>query len=163
MGSGFTKWLILSENQDVIAATLQYLKQIEQAGFNLIAHQTDAATAMKIVKGQDFSKHGLEGMALWSSSDNLKMTIDKMNIRQSGNIDAYRATSGNLHKDSDAILIMVAPKTYRRISQIDDKLIELQHTGKIQSFGMPNQYILGYWQWNGQFFYNSRFNPQGLL
>lgn len=156
----FFQWL---ENQDTVSATFLYLKKVEQANLQLIAHQTSSQNAMNIVKGQDFSNAGLEGTALFSSADSIKTTFDKMNHLHTGNIAGYEAMGRGIHKGSDAILVMAVPKKFRRISDLDEYLIDLHQAGKIRSFGLPNQYILGFWQWDGNFYYNSRFNPQGLL
>jgi len=162
----FSNWLNENLDQNLMKQMTDYLSKIEKAGFRLIAHQTSDDVALNIVKGQDFSDRGLDGTALFQNSDQITQTIQKMNALHSKDQQAYQQIGGvPIHKGSNAIVIMVIPTKLpvRGMRDLDDYLVDLVSDGKIKGFGLPNQYIVGFWKWDGQFFGNSRFNPKGLL
>jgi predicted transcriptional regulator len=153
-------------DKSLMSTVQQYLAKIEQAGYRLLAHQTSDDQALKITKGEDFGHQGVDGTALFVKSDGIAATVEKMFALHSGDEVGYRSTGGVIHKGSNAVLIMAIPTSSfkgRGTRDLDDHLIDLFGSGVIKTFGVPNQYIVGYWQWDGHFFGNKRFNPKGLL
>jgi hypothetical protein len=153
-------------------AITNYLSQIEAAGYRLLVHQTDYETAHKITQGQTFGHMGVHGTALFTNSAKLAAQIQGMNAAhtagQAGDWDTYRHHAGtnNIHKGSDAIVVMAIPVKSAKGSTmgLDDVLADLFGAGKIKQVGVPNNYIVGYWNTlTGQFAGNARFKPDGTL
>lgn len=156
-------------NQQTFNAVVNYLAQIENVGFNLVVHQTDSDIAHRIVTSQGFgSNTGLNGTALIIGAANLGEFIKRMHqahlAKQNQDFDAYyRLAAGNIHKGSNAIVVLAIPKNLGNLTKIDDRLTDLVMSGQLKSMQVPNQYIVGYWRADGDFFGNSKFNPQGIL
>jgi hypothetical protein len=153
-------------------AVSKYLSQIEAAGYRLLVHQTDYETAHKITQGQTFSHNGVHGTALFTNTQKLAQQVQGMNTAhtaaQGGDWDGYRQHAGNnnIHKGSNAILVMAIPNKSAKGSTmgLDDVLADLFGQGRIKEIGIPNNYIVGYWNTlNGQFAGNARFKPDGTL
>lgn len=165
----FKEWLTLSEatalDQNHMKVVEKYLADVEKAGYRLIAHQTSDDQALKIIKSEDFSDRGVDGTALWANHGQIRAVVEKMNAFHNDDMTQYRSTGGVVHKGSNAVLVMAVPAKLpiKGLRDLDDYLIDLYQAGKINSFGIPNQYIVGYWQWDGQFFANGKFKPKGLL
>lgn len=163
----FEGWLYAEDQatKDMLDTVQQYLAGVERAGYRLIAHQTSAEQALKIIRSEDFSNQGVEGTALFANSGEIRHVIEKMYALHSGDKATYQAMGGLVHKHSNAVLVMVIPTSLRvrGMRELDDVLVDLNQTGKIRTFGIPNQYIVGYWQWDGKFFANGKFNPKGLM
>jgi hypothetical protein len=70
---------------------------------------------------------------------------------------------GTIHKGSNAVVVLAIPKQLGSLGKIDDKLADLVMSGQLKSMQVPNQYIVGYWRADGQFFGNGKFNPRGIL
>jgi hypothetical protein len=162
------------ENVNLLDTVQQYLAKVESAGFMLLMHQTHDQTAQKILANhEDFgnpSAGGVHGTTAFTNNQTLRNLIETMQkafaARNKGDEEGYAYNAvGRMHKGSNAIVVIAIPKkmNIRRIEDIDDKLLDLQMAGKIKGFAIPNNYIVGYWRADGQFFANGRFKPQGLL
>jgi hypothetical protein len=149
----FRKWLeqtAIPASQDTARKVHNYLQQLVNSGFQLIAHQTAQDSAMRILaQGQDFGQAGVGGTALLATPESLRQTIDMM---QSGTGAAAGGTSG-IHRGADAVLIMAVPQGFRDINELDEYLFDMGLTS------IPNNHIVGIWNSDGTFRANGKFNP----
>jgi hypothetical protein len=146
-----------------MTAVSTYLGQIQTAGFVLGAHQTDHQTAMNITKGQSFGRgRGVRATMLYTSPQSLQQIIQKMHATGSGSPQAA-TMNGAVHRGSNGIVVMAVPKAAagRSVSDLEDNLTDAMMAQKIPDLSLPNQYIVGFWRADGQFFGNSRFQPKG--
>ena len=162
------------ENVNLLDTVQQYLAKIEAAGFILLMHQTLDQTAQKIlVNHENFGNPrsgGVHGTTAFTNNQTLRSLIERMQkafaARDKGDDAGYASHAvGYMHKGSNAIVVIAIPKkmNIRSTNDIDDKLLDLQMDGKIKEMAVPNNYIVGYWRSDGQFFANGQFKPQGLL
>lgn len=148
-------------DQGTMNKVTTYLGQLQQAGFVLVVHQTDHDTALKITQGQSFGRgRGVLATALYSTPQSVRAVIEKMHATGAGQ-DASRMP-GNIHRSSTGIVVMAIPKVAagRGPRDLDDTLADAMQNGLIPDLSVPNQYIVGFWRADGQFFGNSRFNPK---
>ncbi len=167
----FTRlWEQVAEN--TIAKIEQYLSQIQQAGYVLVAHQTSEDTAMNIIQSQGLgAAAGLDGTALYSSSSRLAELVRRLmkafQARNAGDAEGWRQNAYGLsHRGSDAVVIAAVPKQVagNRLSDLDGYLSDLVYQGRLQTLQVPNQYIVGYWNLKtGEFKANGKFKPDGTL
>ncbi len=154
----FKEWLVTEEADSM--AILKYLKQIEAAGFKLLTHQTASSIALKIIKGQDFQGYtDLPTTSIFMPSDDIARSQKSMAAFHSGS-NNY---AGNVHKGSDAILIMAIPMKIasKGLQFVDDYIKDLIMDGKLDKPKVPNQYMVGFWTADKNFYANGKFNPKG--
>lgn len=145
----FTHFL---ENQ-VFNKMLVYLNQLA-ASYQLIAHQTFDDSAASIMK-TGFGKNGLHGTALFSNPQQIIQTASTM---------AGTGGQAAIHKGANSLVVLAFPKqiiqqlNIRSLQDLDDHLVDIYGQGKLQTIGLPPNYIVGYFN-NGQFFANGQFRP----
>lgn len=149
-----------------------YLNGIEKAGYRLLAHQTSNDIALKIIQGQSFGRgRGVHGTTIYQTASNLRKIIENMNMYHKthasnvNNAEKFKvdnAMAGMIHRGSNSIVIMAIPNQSagRYITDFEDNLASAMQSGLIPDLSVPNQYIVGFWQADGQFHANSRFNPK---
>lgn len=151
-------------DQNLINKVVDYLNKLS-VNYYLLGHLTDVSTALKIIKNDDFSDKGVHGTSLFYKTDDIVKTLYKIYGIKTGD-KSLSGEGGVSHRTSDAIVLMAIPKVFLpkpNTMDLDDKLADLFDNNKIKTFGVPNQYIIGCWKYDGTFYSNSKFNPKGLL
>ena len=158
--------------EETISKVEQYLDQIQQAGYVLVAHQTASDTAMNIIQSQGLGAvNGLNGTALYSSGPKLAELVRRMmkafQARDAGDLEGWQQNATGLsHRGSDAVVVAAVPRQAagRGLSNLDDYLSDLVDQGRLPSIQIPNQYIVGFWNLEtGEFKANGKFRPDGTL
>ena len=155
-------------NQQTMDKVGQYLAQLEQSGYSLLAHQTAQDTAKNIVGNRQSGFKSPHGSSLFVNSQQITQTVQTMNQAQSAgesdDFEKQRQLSGGIHKGSNAVLIMAIPKVaaQKGTQGLEDILADLAYgQQKISDLEVPNNYIVGAWMSDGTFAANGQFQPQG--
>jgi hypothetical protein len=151
-------------DQNTIQAVVKYLSQIQQAGFVLVGHQTLSDIAINIMKTQSFGRgSGLHGTSAAVNPQGLVRMVQLMHgqTRAVQNNQPVPHSGGQIHKGSNAVVVMAIPKSFygRDLTDVDANLADLALQGVIPDMSLPNNYIVGVWMANGKFFGNGKFNP----
>lgn len=131
-----------------------YLQQIRNSGYKLLAHQTDEDYAKSIIQSVFGSANGVAATSLWQTPDGVQEVLSRMLAVKHGE------HSGNVvHRGSDSMVLMAIPSTIQnsRVKtphDLDGWLFELNLNGKV-----PNENIIGYAKFDGTFVKNPNFNP----
>jgi hypothetical protein len=146
----FMQYLVENEVGD-------YLTQLKNTGYKLMAHQTHRDIADKIITQGFGGNAGVSGTALMTSPDAVRQAMEAMREKQSGR---EGPGSGLVHGGSDSIVLMAVPNVIQgtRVKGLDDidyYLGELNLGMKV-----PNQNIIGYATSDGQMVRNPNFDPK---
>jgi hypothetical protein len=139
-----------------------YLNAVKGTKYNLLAHQTMAETADKIMRSENFgADNGIVGTSLFTNNEELQSTIDAMKGRDEGDTNNW----GRVHRGSNAILLMATPRVIggQRIRTLDDLegvLVDLSAEDILPDIKIPNQNIIGYLKSDGTLVKNPKFSPE---
>jgi len=135
-----------------------YLTQLKNMGYKLMAHQTHRHIADGIIKQGFGGDTGVAGTSIFTSPDAVQQAMEAMREKQSGNREG--SGSNLIHGGSDSIVLMAVPNVIQgtRVKGLDDidyYLGELNLGMKV-----PNQNIIGYATSDGQMVRNPNFDPK---
>lgn len=150
-------------------AALEWLGQIEAKGYQLMGHQTYVDVADGIVRKREGFDGGpnLGGTAtlLSARTGSLEFHLKAQKEKADLSLDVPDRRVVGVHRDSDAIVILVVPGKFKRPDEVSEAIMDASLEERHRGTALPDNYIAGYFDSPSEnFIANGRFNPtKGIL